>query len=143
MDFIIFIAFMFVQAYFGLQASAWYSEVKKLRAQNERIQKELLDSNRENYELKMQLGLPPHRRLPILSEPAVSEAPEEKGLVELSSSLSDAGGAGLPPMMMLMMIGAKVMADKKKKEKKDEKRYQEDKDFDKSSNLHSDGGVVG
>lgn len=113
------LVFSFALFAFGWKSAEWYIEVRKLRAQNERVQKELLSSNRENFEMKVQLGLPPHRRLILLSEPdpekTISDAELEKQRGASSEEPAYLGGGGMPLLIIAAAAAALSASQSKKK----------------------------
>lgn len=94
----------------GWKGSDWKRDRKKLRLQNERLQKELLQANRENHEMRFQLSLPPARRLILECEPD-----PEKTISDAEVHRNTAGLAGMP--MPLLLAGAAILIAQKSKKK--------------------------
>jgi len=103
---------------FGWKSGGWRIKSKRLQEQNERIQNELLESNRENFEMKHQLGLPPHRRLMLLHErdpeQTISDDEQRK---ERDASPHLGVGGGMP--LLILATAAAAMAAENSKRKKE------------------------
>jgi hypothetical protein len=104
LSFIFNMTILAVAAAFGWKAAEWQSSSKKLKAENKELKKELYYHGSENRELKIQLGLPPERRLALQPEPdlcaTISDAQmsEERKYSKTPIALS----GGVSPMMALL-----------------------------------------